>query len=121
MPRKAQKRAGSKAADGEIPVITGAFVKREKQKARIVRQTQWWKDKCAAGTCHYCGNGFPPSELTMDHIIPISRGGMSVKSNLAAVCKACNTRKSHSLPWTDTKVTDSDPEVVVKTPSDKWK
>jgi len=42
-------------------------VRKEKQKARELRKTQWWKRKCAEGRCYYCGRDFKPSELTMDH------------------------------------------------------
>ena len=52
----------------------------------------------ARGTCHYCGRRFSPDELTMDHIVPIIRGGKTTKSNLAAVCKECNNKKKYLLP-----------------------
>ena len=54
-------------------------------------------DVRSAGICHYCGNKFPPRALTMDHIVPIARGGKSTKGNVAAVCKECNNKKKHSL------------------------
>ena len=38
-------------------------VKREKEKARDLRRTRWWKNKLAHGVCHYCGGTFPPEEL----------------------------------------------------------
>lgn len=40
---------------------------------------------------------FPPKELTMDHVIPLSRGGRSEKFNLVPCCKACNTQKRQML------------------------
>ena len=42
-------------------------IKREKQKARELRRTAWWKQKLACGQCYYCGQRFPGEELTMDH------------------------------------------------------
>lgn len=72
-------------------------IRREKNKARTLRATQWWKRKCAKGICHYCGKKFPAKELTMDHIVPIARGGKSTKSNVAPCCKACNTDKKSRL------------------------
>ena len=68
-------------------------IKREKNKARALRASQWWKRKCAKGICHYCKNTFPAKELTMDHIVPISKGGKSTKGNVVPCCKACNTEK----------------------------
>ncbi|HQO74272.1 MAG TPA: HNH endonuclease, partial [Candidatus Marinimicrobia bacterium] len=54
-------------------------IAREKAKARELRQSNWWKQKIAAGICYYCGKKFKPQELTMDHIVPIARGGKSIK------------------------------------------
>ena len=72
--------------------------KKEKAKARKLRNSQWWKRKRSTGICHYCGKKFPPGELTMDHVIPIARGGKSVKINLVPCCKDCNTKKRQFLP-----------------------
>ena len=54
---------------------------REKQKARALRQSQWWRNKIAQGNCAYCQGSFAPHELTMDHIVPLARGGRSTKGN----------------------------------------
>lgn len=72
-------------------------VKREKAKARELRNSQWWKRRRSTGICHYCGRKFKPSELTMDHIVPLGRGGKSTKGNVAPACKECNTRKKQLL------------------------
>jgi len=73
-------------------------IKREKEKARELRNTQWWKNRVAKGICHYCGGVFPPADLTMDHLVPIIRGGKSVRGNVAPACKECNNKKKHMLP-----------------------
>jgi 5-methylcytosine-specific restriction endonuclease McrA len=80
-----------------------AHLRREKQKARELRQSQWWKRQCAKGVCHYCGRQVPARELTMDHIIPLARGGKTTKGNVVPCCKECNTRKKMKLPmeWED--------------------
>ncbi|MCF6249464.1 MAG: HNH endonuclease [Desulfobacula sp.] len=74
------------------------YIKKERDKARKLRAGQWWKRKRATGLCHYCAESFPPRELTMDHVIPLARGGRSEKFNLVACCKACNTKKQQLLP-----------------------
>lgn len=74
-------------------------IRREKAKARELRRTQWWKRRRAAGVCHYCGERFPAAELTMDHVVPLVRGGRSTKGNVVPSCKACNARKKHRLAW----------------------
>ena len=73
-------------------------IAREKQKAKELRKTQWWKNKIAQGICHYCHEKFPPAELTMDHIVPLSRGGKSTKSNVVICCKTCNNKKKYLTP-----------------------
>jgi len=73
-------------------------IKKEKQKARELRHTPWWKKKISSGVCYYCGRIFKPPELTMDHKIPLSRGGKSEKNNLVPACKDCNNRKKYLLP-----------------------
>ena len=73
-------------------------LKIEKIKARVLRNSQWWKNKRSQGICHYCGNKFKTAEITMDHIVPIVRGGKSSKGNIAPCCKDCNTKKKYMLP-----------------------
>lgn len=76
-------------------------VARERQKARDLRGSPWWKSKISLGLCHYCHGKFPPTELTMDHVVPIARGGESVKNNIVPACKSCNTNKKLSTPVDD--------------------
>ncbi len=78
--------------------LDDAAIRRERAKARELRASQWWKRKLAKGVCGYCGRPTPPRELTMDHIVPISRGGRSTKGNVIPACKTCNTKKKQLLP-----------------------
>ncbi|MBE9502574.1 MAG: HNH endonuclease [Proteobacteria bacterium] len=71
---------------------------RERRKAKEIRNSQWWKNQKGKGVCYYCKGRFHPSELTMDHIVPVIRGGKSSKSNIVPSCKACNNKKKHMLP-----------------------
>jgi len=48
--------------------------------------------------CQYCGRRFHTSELTLDHVVPRSRGGSSAWDNLVCCCVACNARKGGRLP-----------------------
>lgn len=75
-----------------------ARIKRERAKARELRHSQWWRNKLNQGVCHYCGQKFAPADLTMDHVIPLARGGMSTKNNLVTACKDCNNKKKLNLP-----------------------
>ncbi|WP_457553081.1 HNH endonuclease [Desulfobacula sp.] len=80
-------------------ILDDVFLKKERDKARKLRATQWWKRKRSSGICHYCQQLFLPKDLTMDHVIPLARGGRSEKFNLVPCCKECNTKKKQSFPW----------------------
>ena len=49
-------------------------------------------------TCQYCQKRFAPGDLTLDHILPRSRGGDSTWENLVACCKKCNHKKGNQTP-----------------------
>ena len=78
--------------------VDEAEIRREKDKARKLRKSRWWQQKLAVGLCYYCGRVFEPRDLTMDHIVPLARGGRSNKDNIVTCCKECNTRKKTLLP-----------------------
>lgn len=78
--------------------IDEAALGRERRKARELRQSPWWKRRCAKGVCFYCGRTTPARQLTMDHIVPLARGGRSTKGNVVPACKDCNNRKKSLLP-----------------------
>src|SRR5471030_133918 len=48
-------------------------------------------------SCQYCGVVLPAGELTLDHVLPRSRGGLSTWENLVACCHSCNRRKGNHL------------------------
>jgi 5-methylcytosine-specific restriction endonuclease McrA len=73
-------------------------IRQEREKARALRKQNWWKNRIARGTCHYCGKSVPPKELTLDHIVPVARGGRSTKGNCVPACKDCNNQKKNLLP-----------------------
>jgi len=79
--------------------VSDEEIHRERNKARELRSTQWWKRKRSQGICHHCGGKFPARELTMDHLVPIARGGKSTKGNVVPSCKNCNTEKKVHLPF----------------------
>ncbi|MEC7641142.1 MAG: HNH endonuclease [Nitrospinota bacterium] len=73
-------------------------IRREKEKVRRLKKSRWWQSRLNAGICHYCGKKFSRSELTMDHIVPLARGGKSVKGNVAVSCRSCNQDKKYYTP-----------------------
>lgn len=81
-----------------VPEVTEEEVRRERARARELRQSQWWKRKRSEGVCYFCNKKFSPKELTMDHIVPLIRWGKSTKGNVVPSCKECNNKKKHMLP-----------------------
>lgn len=75
-----------------------AEIRTERAKAREMRKSRWWQQKTASGQCYYCQQIVTFKELTMDHLVPLTRGGRSTRDNLVPSCKACNTLKKNMLP-----------------------
>ena len=86
-------------ADGWVLIDADPeHVRREREKARELRKSGWWQRRVQKGICAYCGKQFPPKLLTMDHVVPVARGGRSVKGNVAPCCKECNNQKKLLTP-----------------------
>ena len=48
--------------------------------------------------CQYCWQHFPMSELSLDHVVPRSQGGVTSWENIVCACVACNVRKGGRTP-----------------------
>ena len=48
--------------------------------------------------CAYCGAHCGESDLTVEHIVPVSRGGRHEWTNVVTACRSCNTRKGNRRP-----------------------
>lgn len=70
--------------------IRGRQRKSSSNRARILARDQY--------RCQYCGVRGTAFDLTMDHILPVSRGGVTSPENLAAACRECNQRKGNRTP-----------------------
>lgn len=46
-------------------------------------------------TCQYCTQEFSRNNLTLDHVIPLSKGGRTNWANIVAACQRCNTLKGN--------------------------
>ena len=73
------------------------WVRLQKAKAQVLRKSQWWRQQVGPGVCTYCGQKVGASQLTMDHRIPVSRGGVSSRSNCVPACKTCNNQKKNKI------------------------
>jgi len=87
----------------EIPTSSGVFklptaivlieyVNIPYKKAPLTAENLLKRD---SGECQYCGKGLSRSSLTMDHIVPVSRGGKKIWKNIVASCKSCNNKKDN--------------------------
>jgi len=66
-----------------------------RQGLRFNRRNVFARD---GNQCQYCGRGFPTSELSLDHVVPRSRGGVTSWENIVCACVACNVRKGGRTP-----------------------
>jgi 5-methylcytosine-specific restriction endonuclease McrA len=73
-------------------------LKRQRARARELRASGWWKRRISTGVCYYCRRQVGHKALTMDHLVPLGRGGTSIRGNVVPACKDCNTRKKSLLP-----------------------
>jgi 5-methylcytosine-specific restriction enzyme A len=77
-----------------------SVIKREKAKARDLRQSRWWQNRIQSNAvCYYCQKKLRKDEVTMDHLLPLVRGGLTSKSNVVMACKPCNNAKKDQLSW----------------------
>ena len=76
-----------------IRLVNYVRIPREAHRRKITRRAVLARD---SWTCQYCGSR--KSGLTVDHVIPRSRGGKSVWENIVAACATCNRRKGNRLP-----------------------
>ena len=70
-------------------------IRRRLEAAGAKRLRIYMRDKFR---CQYCGEKKGVAELTLDHILPRSRGGDSSPVNIVTACVKCNTRKSDRTP-----------------------
>ena len=72
-----------------------SIVPRWKQRVRFCRRSVFARD---AFTCSYCGLGGVTEELTLDHVLPRSQGGVTTWENVTTACVDCNQRKANRTP-----------------------
>lgn len=69
--------------------------RRYKKKVRFSRINVIARDNCK---CVYCDKRFPPSKLTLDHVIPRAKGGKTSWKNVVSCCEECNVKKADKTP-----------------------
>jgi 5-methylcytosine-specific restriction endonuclease McrA len=76
-----------------IRLITYVKIPRDAHSRKITRRAIFARDQW---TCQYCGN--ERQNLTVDHVVPRSKGGTSSWDNIVTSCAPCNRRKGDRLP-----------------------
>jgi 5-methylcytosine-specific restriction endonuclease McrA len=66
-----------------------------RQKVKFNRKNLFARD---GNRCQYCGKRFPTTELSLDHLVPRSRGGQATWDNIVCACLRCNVRKGGRTP-----------------------
>jgi len=80
-----------------VPSVIRLFKYRKvpRQKRSVSRKNILLRDR---DSCQYCGHILPHRSLTLDHVLPRSRGGESTWENLVAACYPCNNAKGNRTP-----------------------
>ncbi|MEM9190070.1 MAG: HNH endonuclease [Myxococcota bacterium] len=76
-------------------VVLATHSKTRRANARLTRDNVFRRDDY---TCQYCGRRPGKRQLSLDHVVPKSRGGPARWDNLVTACADCNRRKGHKLP-----------------------
>ncbi|UCD70597.1 MAG: HNH endonuclease [Syntrophobacterales bacterium] len=71
------------------------FIKRRPTSIKFSRQNIYLRDK---GMCQYCGENYYRDQVTYDHVVPRSKGGLTDWANIVTCCRACNRRKGGRTP-----------------------
>lgn len=82
-----------------VVIVTSKFYRKpKKRKMSIEDLVRFYKS-----TCQYCLKKFPFADLTIDHIIPKSKGGTDEHSNRTLCCRKCNQLKGSKMPYLNIK------------------
>jgi 5-methylcytosine-specific restriction endonuclease McrA len=76
-----------------IRLLTYVKIPRDAHRRKITRRAVFARDRW---TCQYCGH--ERGNLTVDHVVPRSKGGSSSWDNIVTCCAPCNRRKGDRLP-----------------------
>lgn len=88
-----------------------AFDRLPRQEVKFSRGNIYLRD---GNRCQYCGKKFASSELSLDHVVPISRGGKSTWENVVCACLPCNVRKGNKL------LTECEMKLIRQPARPKW-
>lgn len=76
-------------------IVLVEYVRIPFRRAKLTRENVFRRDEFC---CQYCGDKLNSSTATLDHVVPVSRGGGDTWGNLVASCKKCNANKGNQTP-----------------------
>ena len=76
-------------------IVLKKYISKRKINLHCNRKNVAWRDN---NVCQYCAKKFKFKDITMDHVIPKSRGGGKTWMNIVAACKKCNNDKNDRTP-----------------------
>tara|TARA_R110001606_G_scaffold179395_1_gene326100 strand:+ start:593 stop:1099 length:507 start_codon:yes stop_codon:yes gene_type:complete len=76
-------------------IVLNKYVRKFPFRLSCNRRNVFWRD---SGQCQYCGEKFKFDDLTMDHVLPKSKGGDKSWENIVASCRPCNSKKRNRTP-----------------------
>ena len=79
--------------------MLGKFCKNFRTYGQIKKEVKFSRSNVFSRdnyVCQYCEKKFPKNDLTLDHVIPISKGGDTSWENVTTSCKGCNNKKGNS-------------------------
>ena len=83
----------SAAMSAALAAAAGFPLPKDADAAAAAQPEKWVK-----GVCRYCHREVGAANLTMDHVIPVARGGRSTRGNCVPCCKECNSSKKAYTP-----------------------
>ena len=80
----------------KLPKVMRLFTKiGDINVVKFNRQNIFYRDDF---TCQYCSTKFKAIDLTLDHVVPRSKGGKTSWDNIVSACEKCNNKKADKLP-----------------------
>jgi 5-methylcytosine-specific restriction endonuclease McrA len=77
-------------------IVLNSYIRKTPVFLTPTRMNVYWRDMYR---CQYCCEKFQQAELTLDHVIPKSKGGIKSWENLVACCRRCNQKKGSKTPF----------------------
>ena len=76
-------------------IVLTSYIRKKDLLVKPSRKNIYWRDKY---TCQYCAKKYWMKDLSLDHVIPKSRGGGKDWLNLVTSCHGCNQKKGNKTP-----------------------